>query len=81
MNLVSLESLLIYLLDDNAQISIFSKVDIMYVLYWVTYSCEKCMKYQNSIKQRNLDSYFANISKAISSTSDSFPLDEVTRVL
>ena len=38
MNLVSLESLLIHPLD-NAQISIFSKVDIMYLLlYWVTYS-------------------------------------------
>ena len=38
MNLVSLESLLIHLLD-NAQISIFSKVDVMYLLlYWVTYS-------------------------------------------
>ena len=38
MNLVSLESLLIHLLD-NTQISMFSKVDIMYLLlYWVTYA-------------------------------------------
>ena len=42
MNLVSLESLLIHLLD-NAQISIFSKVDIIYLLlYWVTFvTCHK----------------------------------------
>ena len=39
MNLVSWESLLNLLLD-NAKISIFSKVDKMYLLlYWVTYTC------------------------------------------
>ena len=42
MNLVSLESLLIHLLD-NAQISIFSKVDKMYILLcWVTYYHSAC---------------------------------------
>ena len=46
MNLVSLESLLIHLFD-NAQISIFSKVDIMsLLLYWVTYTM-KCLAAQS----------------------------------
>ena len=37
-------------------------------------SYEQFINTENNIKQRNLNSFFANISKTISATSDSFPL-------
>ena len=37
-------------------------------------SYEQFIKAENNIKQKNLNSFFANISKTLSATSDSFPL-------
>ena len=37
-------------------------------------SSEKCINDKNNKKQKNYNTVFANISKAISPTSDSFPL-------
>ena len=54
MSLVSLESLLIHLLD-NAQISIFSKVDIMYLLlYWVTYGVLQSVNKKEHLREWTL---------------------------
>ena len=41
-------------------------------------SYEGFVNAKNIIKQRNWNTVFANISKPISPTSDSFPLDHVT---
>ena len=41
-------------------------------------SYQQCITAQNNVKQKDLISFFANISKSISATSDSFPNIHVT---